>query len=335
MTYVLVTAPFPDYLIQKIKSVSNKLQIEQISLPDRRWPDGATTDAEIYYALNDVPSPDQAPNLRWIQCHYAGIDSLIGHPIWNSGVVITSASGVHATNITQYVFTQILFWANRVRTWVDKQTKGEWSKKRWDDYVPAEIRGQTIGILGYGSIGREIARVAKTGFGMQVLATKFDAKHLEDDGYTLPGTGDPMGEMVDRIYPAAATKSMVSECDYVVVTLPLTEDTRGVIDEAVLRAMNPDAYLINIARGGLVNEGDLIKALNRGWIAGAGLDVFEKEPLPADSPLWKMDNVLITPHVSGFTPAYDDRVTDIFVENLRRYLAGEPLLNVVNRERGY
>lgn len=335
MTHVLVTAPFPEHLLNKIKSVSNKLQVEQIILPNRKWPERATTEAEIYYALNDLPPPEAAPNLRWVQCHYAGVDSLINHPIWDSGVVITSSSGIHATIITQYVFTQILYWAGRVSTWVNKQAREEWSKKRWDDYLPTPIRTQTIGILGYGSIGREIARVAKTGFGMQVLATKFDAKRLEDDGFYLPGTGDPHGEMVDRIYPAAATKSMVAECDYVVVTLPLTEATHHLVDEGVLRAMKPSSVLINVARGEIVNESDLVKALNRKWIAAAGLDVFETEPLPADSPLWKMDNVLITPHISGFTPHYDDLTTDVFVENLRRYLAGEPLLNVVNREQGY
>lgn len=335
MTHVLVTAPFPDHLINKIKSVSNKLQVEQIKLPNRKWPEGATTEAEIYYALNDIPPPQAAPNLRWVQCHYAGIDSLVNHPIWDSGVVITSASGIHSTIIAQYVFTQILFWAGRVPTWIEKQSLSNWSKNRWDDYLPSALRDQTIGILGYGSIGREIARIAKTGFGMQVLATKFDAKRLEDDGFILPGSGDPSGEMVDRIYPWAATKSMVTECDYVIVTVPLTADTRNMVDEGLLRAMKPTGVLINIARGEIVNQGDLIKALNRNWIGAAGLDVFETEPLPADSPLWKMKNVLITPHISGFNPNYDDLVTDVFVENLRRYLAGEPLLNVVNRERGY
>ncbi|MDJ0755507.1 MAG: D-2-hydroxyacid dehydrogenase [Ardenticatenaceae bacterium] len=335
MTHVLVTAPFPENLLNKIKSVSNKLQVEQLKLPNNRWSEGLSTEAEILYSLSDVPLPEQAPNLRWIQCHFAGVDSLIKKPIWDSGVVITSASGVHTTNMAQYVFTQILFAAGRVRNWINVQNTGEWPDQRWDKFVPAEIRGKTIGIVGYGSIGREVARIAKMGFGMQVLATKHNAKRLDDDGYFLPGTGDPRGEMVDRIYPSAATKSMVTECDYVVLTLPLTAETRYLIDESLLRAMKPTSILINIGRGALVNEADLVKGLKKGWIAGAGLDVFETEPLPADSPLWKMENVLLTPHVSGFTPHYDDRVTDIFVDNLRRYLAGEPLLNVVNRERGY
>lgn len=128
---------------------------------------------------------------------------------------------------------------------------------------------------------------------------------------------------------------MVAECDYVVIALPLTETTRHLFDEEIFRAMKSNAFLVNVGRGPIVKEKDLVKALKKGWIAGAGLDVFEAEPLAESSPLWDLENVIISPHVAGFTPSYDERVTDLFVENLRRYLAQEPLLNVVNREEGY
>jgi phosphoglycerate dehydrogenase-like enzyme len=128
---------------------------------------------------------------------------------------------------------------------------------------------------------------------------------------------------------------MVSECDYVVLTLPLTSATRGLVNEALLRAMKPSAFLVNVSRGGVVDESALVKALKKGWIAGAGLDVFETEPLAEDSPLWSMNNVLISPHVSGFTPHYDERAVDLFCANLGRYLAGEPLINLVDRQAGY
>jgi D-2-hydroxyacid dehydrogenase (NADP+) len=121
----------------------------------------------------------------------------------------------------------------------------------------------------------------------------------------------------------------------VVVTLPLTEKTHHLFDEELLKEMKPNAFLINVGRGSLIDEKALVKALKKGWIAGAGLDVFEEEPLAADSPLWSMENVILTPHISGFTPYYDQRAVDLFAENLRRYLAGEPLLNRVNREVGY
>jgi D-2-hydroxyacid dehydrogenase (NADP+) len=128
---------------------------------------------------------------------------------------------------------------------------------------------------------------------------------------------------------------MLAACDYLVITLPLTSRTHHLINESLLKEMKPTAFLVNVGRGSIINEPDLVKALQRGWLAGAGLDVFEQEPLPADSPLWSMENVIISPHVSGFTPYYDERAVDLFADNIRRYLAGEPLLNQVNREREY
>ena len=334
MVKVLVTAPFPAHLIDKIKAVSTELVVEQQPLPDGGWPDSKTTDAEIYYALNQVPRPEQAPKLRWVQTHSAGIDNLLNTAVWESDIAITNSSGIHAPNMAQYVLTQILAWAHRTPNWFKYQKLGKWPQNRWDKFVPDELHGRTLGIVGYGSIGREIARLAKT-FGMKILVSKRDARHPEDMGYTILGGGDPHGEMPKRIYPAEATRSMLAECDYVVIALPLTEKTQHFFDEAMFKGMKSNAFLVNISRGEVMNEPDLINALRKGQIAGAGLDVFATEPLPDDSPLWTMENVIITPHVGGFTPHYDERATDLFAENLRRYLTGEKLLNLVNRDRGY
>ena len=334
MTKVLFTAPFPDHLMAKIRAVSPEIELTQMKLEGGKWPEGVTTDAEIYYAIQGIPPLDLAPNLQWVQGHWAGVDHLRDKAIWDAGVILTSASGVGATNLAQYTLAQLLYWANLMGEWQKYQALGEWPTNRWDKFAPHELRGCTIGILGYGSIGREIGRIAKT-LGMTVLATKRNAMQLEEDGYRVLGTGDPKCEMADRIYPTEATRSMIKECDYVVITLPLTDSTHHLIDEDMLRGMKPGSVLINIGRGGIINELALIKALKKGWIRGASLDVFETEPLPTKSPLWKLDNLVITPHVSGFTRQYDTRMTDLFVENLRRYLAGEPLLNVVNREIGY
>lgn len=334
MRHLLITAPFPSPLVDKIRAVSPNLTIEQRTLPNGRWPEEWSTDAEIYYAYGAVPSLAQAPNLQWIQTHYAGVDSLEESEIWQSDLLITTASGVHAANMAQYALTQILMWAHRVPNWFEYKQTQSWSKNRWDTFVPQELNGKTLGILGYGSIGRELARLAKP-FGMKLLVTKRDARQLVDSGYVVPGQGDPEGELPDRIYPSEATRSMVAECDFVAITLPLTERTHHLFCEQMLKAMKPTAFLVNVGRGSIINEADLVRALKKGWLAGAGLDVFEKEPLPEESPLWQMDNVIMTPHISGFTPHYDERATDIFAENLRRYLAGELLLNLVNREVGY
>lgn len=334
MRHLLITAPFPSPLVDKIRAVSPNLNIEQRTLPNGRWPDDWTTEAEIYYALGAVPLLEQAPNLQWVQAHYAGVDSLKDSELWQSDILITTASGVHAANMAQYALTQILVWAHRVPNWFKyKQTK-KWDKNRWETFVPQELHGKTVGILGYGSIGRELARLLKP-FGCKILVTKRDARQLVDPGYSELGSGDPGGDLPDRVYPSEATRSVVAECDFVVITLPLTERTHYLFDEEMLKVMKPSAFLVNVGRGAIVKEADLVRGLKKGWLAGAGLDVYEEEPLPDDSPLWEMENVVLTPHVSGFTPHYDERATDIFAENLRRYLAGEPLLNLVDREEGY
>jgi phosphoglycerate dehydrogenase-like enzyme len=334
MIHVLVYAPFSMTLMDKFRAVSPELEIEQVEEPERHWPDNRMTEAEIVFAISAVPTPDQAPKLRWLQTHWAGVEHLREEAIWKSDIAITTTSGIHAPNIGQYVMTQLLTWANRVPRWFHYQRNSNWPEDRWAKFLPDELRGRTLGILGYGSIGREIARLAK-GFGMTVLATKRDARRIEDSGYMLPGTGDPDGSMVDRIYPGEGTRMMVGECDYVVITLPETPGTHHFVNESILRSMKSDCFLVNVGRGSVVKEEDLIQALKKGWIAGAGLDVFESEPLPPESPLWSMQNVILTPHISGFTPHYDARAADVFEENLRRYVANEPLLNVIDRGTGY
>ena len=332
--HILVTAPIPDPLLDRMAAVAPDLVIERDSLPQGAWPESRVTEAEIHYTTTRILTPEQSPNLRWVQSHWAGIDSLVGTPVWERDVLLTTTSGIPAPNIGQYVVAPILAGAHRVPRWLRAQRDGRWPQGRWETFVPDELAGRTLGIMGYGSLGREIARLARA-FNMTILVTKRDARHIEDSGYTIPGFGDPAGNIPTRIYPTEATRSVVAQCDYVVITLPLTPRTRHLFDESLLREMKPTAYLVNVGRGEVINEPDLIKALRQGWIAGAGLDVFEKEPLPDDSPLWGMQNVILTPHVSGFSEQYDARAVDLFITNLRRYLAGEPLINLVNREEGY
>jgi phosphoglycerate dehydrogenase-like enzyme len=211
------------------------------------------------------------------------------------------------------------------------QTRGEWPSQRWRKFVPEELRGATVGVVGYGSIGREIGRLAHA-FGMRVLGARRGAES-GSPRYELPAlTG---GDEPDRLYTPDQLAEMLRECDYVVLTVPYTSATHHLIDRRALRAMKPTAVLINVARGPVVDEAALVHALRERWIAGAALDVFEQEPLAEDSALWGMDNVIVSPHVAGFTPHYDDRATALFAENLRRYLGGEPLLNLVERGREY
>lgn len=332
---VLVTMPFPQPLIDKIVRVSPSLAVTQ---HEARTADEITDivgEVEVIYAWQAIPLPEDAPNLRWAQLHSAGADAILQHPLYlQSDVIFTTANGIHAIPLAEYVMAQILAFAHHLPKMFEDKTNSTWAAGWWNRYVPSELHGATLGIVGYGSIGRHVARLAQA-FGMRILAIKRDVRHLADDRYAVPGIGDPEGELPDRVYPPQALHSFVSECDYVVLTVPLTSQTHHLVDTAALAAMKPGAILINIARGDVVDEQALVTALEQEVIGGAALDVFAEEPLPEDHPLWKLPNVIISPHVGGFTPHYDDRATDIFAENLRRYVAGEPLLNMVDRSREY
>ena len=191
-----------------------------------------------------------------------------------------------------------------------------------------------MGLIGYGSIAREVARLVQP-FNVKVLAAKRDAMHPVDDGYSLEGHGDPEGNYFHRLYPIEALKTMLKECDFVVCTLPLTPATKGLINDEVIRAMKPGAFFVQISRGGIVDETALAQALTEKRLAAAALDVFGQEPLQPTSPFWKTPNLILTPHVSGFSPRYKERAGEMFIENLKRYLHEEPLMNTFNPERHY
>lgn len=332
---VLVTKPFPNDLMERLHSVSPRLSITRHAAEDPADLPASVSEVDVLYTARALPLPEDAPHLKWVQLHNAGIDHVADHPLLTVGdVAITTTSGIHAVNMAEYVFGQILAVGHRLRHMLEDKAKAHWPEDRWARYLPRELRGATLGIVGYGSVGRQVARLADA-FGMVVLAIKHDLRHLAQEGYVLPGTGDPGADIPTRIYPIAALHSFLRECDYVVIAVPLTSATYHLIDAAALDAMKPTAMLINVARGEIVDESALIDALEKGKIAWAALDVFAEEPLPAESPLWALPNALISPHVSGITPQYDERAVDLFAENLRRFVVGEPLLNVVDRERGY
>jgi phosphoglycerate dehydrogenase-like enzyme len=177
--------------------------------------------------------------------------------------------------------------------------------------------------------------MAKSAFAMTILACKRDPSRREDPGYALPGTGDPEGRLPDAWFAPDGLVELLARSDVVVMAAPLTRETERMIDARALAAMKPGAYFINVGRGGSVDEPALARALAERRIAGAAVDVFAQEPSPPGHPLYGLENVILSPHVSGFIPSYDDKCTDLFAENLRRFLAGAPLLNVVDRAKGY
>jgi len=244
---------------------------------------------------------------------------------------------VHAATIAEYALTAILALAHRVPRMVEWRMKGRWppDEQRWPLFVPTELRDATLGVIGYGSIGRELARMVKTALGMRVLACKRDPARRGDDGYRLPGTGDPDGALPEAWFAPARLHDLLARSDVVVMCAPLTADTRAMIGEAELAAMKPSAFFVNVGRGATVDEAALAAALKAGRLAGAAIDVFSEEPPPPGHPLYALDTVIVSPHVSGFLASYDDRCTDLFAANLERFLAGAPLLNLVDRARGY
>lgn len=333
---VLMTIPFPDELLEGLKNVSSRLNIQTIkaSRSEEIAPD-IWAAAEILYTGRVIPTPELAPNLRWIQFHFAGIDHAREAPIlYKDGLMATTMSGASTSQVAEYILMMMLALGHRLPEMVEHQRKSSWPKDRWERFSPRELYGATVGIVGYGSIGRQVARLLIS-FGAHVLATKRDAMHPVDPGYTIEGQGDPAGDFVHRLYPTEALLTMAKDCDFLVITVPLTPQTRDLINARVLECMKESAYIIDISRGGVVNHIDLIAALREHQIAGAALDVFPEEPVSPDSPLWKLPNVLISPHVSGNTPYYDIRAAELFANNLQRYLAGEPLLNLVNIKEGY
>jgi phosphoglycerate dehydrogenase-like enzyme len=274
---------------------------------------GAIADAEILYAWKFPPQLyAKAGRLKWLQVMGAGVDWALV-PELPPHVRITRAPGVFGPWMAEYVVAWCLWVTQRMKPYRDAQRQ-----RRWDDHVlPDRLGGKTLSIVGLGDIGRDIARAAR-GLGMRVLG--------------VSRRGRPVREAT-KMYPVAAMARALREADFVVLLLPLTPETRGIIGADALGAMKPTTWLINIARGAVVDEGALMAALEQRRIAGAVLDVFDREPLPPSHPLWKMDNVVVTPHISG--PSTADALTPVFNDNLARYLAGRPLRHVVDRHRGY
>ena len=333
----LITIPFPEPLIYRLQGISPKFNVETIvagrveDVPAETW---ART--EILYTTSILPNPEQAPALRWVQFHFAGIDRFLNHPllVQKEDLLVTTLSGAAMSQMAEYALTMMLALGHKIQALGVSQKKIEWPRDRYERFAPFELRGKTVGIVGYGSIGRQIARLLQP-FGVTTLAAKYNAMQPQDHGYMLDGLGDPHGDFVHRIYPFQALASMLKECHFVVVTVPLTVQTQGLVNAKALGALKPGAYLIDISRGGVIDHVALLEVLKNGKLAGAALDVFPEEPLPANSPFWQMPNVILSPHISGSSVHYEERAVDLFSENLHRYLGGLPLYNLFDRQRGY
>src|SRR5262249_37466009 len=337
---VLVASALEPQLIDRIRAVDERLEIVYRAdlLGSPRYPGDHTApvtrtpaqaaewtalvaEAEVMFDV-DRPTvadlPRQASRLRWVQLSSSGVGQLVERMrLGTSPIVVTNAAGVHATPLAEFVLFARLYSGKRI-----PHVLADQRRHHWDRFALDTLPGKTLGIVGLGQVGRAIARLAR-GAGLRIVAVRRTA-----------GTPSDIPE-VDAVYPPEGLRRLLAESDYVVLIVPFTPETTGLLGEAELALMKPGAVLINIARGQLVDEPALIRALRSGHLGGAALDVFAQEPLAADSLLWDLPNVLVTPH--SMSTAYNENavLVDLFCDNLRRYLGGEPMRNVMDRGRGY
>ena len=286
----------------------------------------AAREAEVYLGYGAPQSIIRNSEcLRWMHSGTAGVTGAITPALRAAGIAFTNSAGVHAPAVAETTLAMILHFARGLDVAVRAQGAAEWRTAPFEaaPSVAREIAGATLGIVGYGGIGKAVAKRA-CALGMRVVACRRRASQPVED------------ELGTRVLAGRdGLARLLAESDYVVLSAPETTETRRLIDGAALERMKRGAVLVNVARGALVDEEALVRALRDGHLRGAALDVFATEPLPPTSPLWRMPNVLVTPHVSGFTARFWEREADLILDNLTRYLKGRPLRNTVDLNAGY
>jgi len=314
MITILVLNKLADRHKTMINNVSEDLQVISCE-----WEDAgqyiAEADVLVAWGWMDIKALYlAAPKLKWVHALSAGVETMTFPEIQGSATVLTNSRGIHGIPIAEHIFAMALTFTRGLHLLLRQQLNKKWRRVPTD-----EIHEKTIGIIGLGSIGREIAKKAK-GLGMHVVATK---REITTELF------------VDKLYPPAELNTMLALCDFVVVALPLIAETQEYIRLEHFQVMKRSAYFFNISRGAVVREPDLIIALEQGLIAGAGLDVFETEPLPENNPLWERENVIITPHLAALSPYYLDRAIKLFTDNLARYMNGRDMFNIIDKQKGY
>jgi phosphoglycerate dehydrogenase-like enzyme len=312
----------PAWVADRVRQEFPQLHVVHLDNYDRV--DEELRDADIAIAWSLRPEQIRAANrLRWIHSPAAAVHQLIFPELVNSEIVLTNAREVHGPVVAEHVLALIFALAKKIPQAVRFQQQHVWGQESlWREQPrPREVAGAILGLVGLGSIGRDVARHAAS-LGMKVIAVR-----------DHPEQGKPAG--VARVLPSSSLPELLSESDYVVLAVPITAATRGLMNGERIAMMKADACLINVGRGPLVDEQALVAALQSNKIGGAALDVFDKEPLAPDSPLWDLKNLLITPHTAGLTEKLWERHYLLIRENLRRFLSGEPLLAIVDKHKGY
>lgn len=322
MTNYLSTLAFSDGWLQALRRQAPHINLRQIPAVDpTEIPSEVWAEVEVLHTAGGIPDPAIAPRLRWVQLDTAGIDHLAGHRVWEAEVAVTTLGGVSPVPMAEYVMMMVLAWSHRLPLMLELQRERVWPSReeRWERLMPERLPGRTVAIVGYGRIGREIGRIARA-FQMEVI------------GVTRSGRGEP-GDV--EVVGVERLGDVLARSQVIVVVTPLTPQTRGLLGGDALARLAPGSILIDVARGGVVDEPALLAALDDGRLGFAALDVFAKEPLPIEHPLWRHPRVVVSPHVAGFAPTYEADVLELVADNLRRLAEGRALRNLVDRERGY
>jgi phosphoglycerate dehydrogenase-like enzyme len=311
----------PAWIRERLQQEFPDHHVLQLQNYDRVPEEIADTDVFIGWSLRP-PQFVAAKKLQWIHSPAAAVHQLMFPELIRSNVIVTNSTGIHGVVVAEHAIAVLLALAKRLPQAMQYQAKKFWAQDQlWHEHPrPREVADSTVAVIGMGSIGREFTARAKA-LGMKVIAVR-ENRSKGTDG-------------ADEVFISTELDQVLPRADYVLLCTPVTPATSGIINAERLSRMNPDAYLINVGRGPLVDEAALLQALKDRKIAGAALDVFNEEPLPADSPFWPLDNVLITPHTAAVTERLWERHYRLIAENLRRFLAGDPLLNQVDKIRGY
>ncbi len=315
---IVVTSRTTDQFLNELRTTFPDVHFHRAATPAEEIQQ--IRDADVYCGEPSREVFLAAKKLRWIQCPGTGIDRIVSIPeIRDSDVILTNARGPHANPMADHAFGMILTFAHCLREQWEDQKAHHWDTGKYDERV-LELNGSTLGILALGGIGMAVARRGY-GFGMEVYGV---------DTQLIPAPPE-----VKAVWGLERLDELIQMSDWFVITAPFTPETQGLIDRRRIGLLKPGAHIIAISRGGILDEEALIEGLRSGRIAGAGLDVMAVEPLPADSPLWDMDNVILSPHASALTAEMWEGRRQIFKENLRRFLADEPFLYMCDKQAGF
>lgn len=311
---VLVTVALSDEARRRVAEHVNRLGGEAVFAENPR---DAAVEPDVIFGVAPLDYIAQQSKLRWVHVQSAGVDVYFGKAIpFPRHVKLTNSSGVYGVAGGEHILAMMLYFARGLYFYGSNQRHGAWVRKV--EYARL-LHGQTLCVLGLGDIGRQVVARARA-FGMRIIGVKRNPEPIEG---------------VERVYSPDELDEALPQSQHLAITLPLTAETRGLIDARRLRLLPKGAFVYNIGRGAVVDQAALVEALQSGHLGGAGLDVFVEEPLPEGDPLWAMDNVIITPHIGADTPWDNDRAAELFIENLRRFVAGEPLINQIDLELGY